>query len=292
MRFATLTTRDGIDHSAVYDPLNSRWRLLKDIDVAWNTDLFAFIQSTAEDRERKRAYARIEEAWGKEPGASTDAMFPTALLSNSHKIWGIGLNYSDHAQDLDAIHPEEPASFIKADHTVIGPNDPILLPQQSRRVTSEGELGIVIGRECRNVDESEALEYVFGVTAVLDQTAEDILQRNPRFLTRSKNFPTFLSLGPEVVTLDELLGSHQSLDDLTVGTVRNGQMVRSLPVANMRHSPQALISFHSQMMPLYPGDVICTGTPGAAVISSGDVVECHIDGLAPLVNLVEDASVH
>jgi len=111
------------------------------------------------------------------------------------KLWGIGLNYVDHADDLAAAHPTAPASSMKGDHTIIGPGEPIILPVQSRRVTAEGELGIVIGRECRNVEEADALEHVAGVCCVLDQTAEDILQENPRFLTRAKNFPTFFAFG-------------------------------------------------------------------------------------------------
>ena len=79
-------------------------------------------------------------------------------------IWGIGLNYVDHAADLSETAPDEPASFIKGDHTIIGPGDDIPLPTQSERTTAEAELGLVIGRYCRNVSEEEALDHVFGVT--------------------------------------------------------------------------------------------------------------------------------
>ncbi|MDQ3710099.1 MAG: fumarylacetoacetate hydrolase family protein, partial [Actinomycetota bacterium] len=206
------------------------------------------------------------------------------------KLWGIGLNYVDHADDLAAAHPTAPASFMKGDHTIIGPGEPIVLPVQSRRVTAEGELGIVIGRECRNVEEADALEYVAGVCCVLDQTAEDILQENPRFLTRAKNFPTFFAFGPHLVTMDEVLARFGSLADIVVGTYRNGELQRSNTVANMLYSPQMLISFHSKVMPLLPGDVISTGTPGAVVIADGDVAECRIPGIGSLVNPVVAAS--
>jgi 2-keto-4-pentenoate hydratase/2-oxohepta-3-ene-1,7-dioic acid hydratase in catechol pathway len=101
----------------------------------------------------------------------------------------------DHASDLAERIPTEPASFMKGDHTIIGPGDPIPVPSQSNRTTAEAELGLVIGRECYQVEEDVALDYVAGVCPVLDQTAEDILERNPRFLTRSKNFPGFFSFG-------------------------------------------------------------------------------------------------
>jgi len=211
-------------------------------------------------------------------------------LRAPRKIWGIGLNYVDHAGDLSAPLPDEPASFIKADHTVIGPGEHIELPWQSERVTAEAELGLVIGRLCRDVQEADALDYVWGVCCILDQTAEDILQRNPRFLTRSKNFPTFFSYGPTVVPLAEVLASGGSLDALEVSTVRNGEVHRTNTVSNMTFSPAHLVSFHSQVMPLFPGDVISTGTPGAVVIEDGDVAECRIPGVGTLTNPVRRRS--
>lgn len=208
------------------------------------------------------------------------------LYRDPPKIWGIGLNYRSHADDLSATHPDEPASFIKAGHTIIGPGDPIVLPRQSAHVTAEAELGLVIGAECRDVDEHEALRYLVGVCPVLDQTAVDILQRNPRFLTRSKNFPGFFSFGPVLVTMDEVLDGVGSLDHLLVGTYRNGHLFREDVVANMAHRPARLISFHSQMMPLYPGDIVSPGSPGAVKVEAGDVAECRIAGVGNLSNPV------
>ncbi|MDP9443253.1 MAG: fumarylacetoacetate hydrolase family protein [Actinomycetota bacterium] len=203
-----------------------------------------------------------------------------------HKIWGIGLNYVEHAGDLAETMPEEPASFLKADHTVIGPGDPIPLPRQSRRVTAEAELGLVIGIACRDVPAEDALGTVLGVCPVLDQTAEDILQRNPRFLTRAKNFPGFFSFGPEIVPLSELADAGLDLAELEVSTVLNGRVHRRNTVSNMRYDPAFLVSFHSAVMPLFPGDVISTGTPGAVVVAAGDTVECRISGVGCLRNAV------
>jgi 2-keto-4-pentenoate hydratase/2-oxohepta-3-ene-1,7-dioic acid hydratase in catechol pathway len=202
------------------------------------------------------------------------------------KIWGIGLNYVDHAADLSEAVPDEPASFLKGDHTIIGPGDPIPVPWQSERTTAEGELGLVIGRHCRNVSEAEALDCVFGVTTVLDQTAEDILQRNPRFLTRAKNFPGFFSFGPEIVPVRELLGAAGRLEDVEVSTVVNDTERRVNTVGLMRYSPAFLVSFHSEVMPLFPGDIISTGTPGAIHVRAGDVAECRIPGVGVLRNPV------
>lgn len=211
-----------------------------------------------------------------------DSAVHRPLVRRPRKVIGIGLNYREHAEDLSAPLPAEPTSFLKGDHTIIGAGDPIPLPPQSERVTAEAELGLVIGRECGWVSEADALDHVAGICAVLDQTAEDIFQRNLRFMTRAKNFPGFLSLGSELVSLDEL----GPVGDVRVTTVLNGAVVRSSTVASMIFSPAHLVSFHSAVMPLYPGDVISSGTPGAAVLAEGDVVEARIEGLAALVNPV------
>lgn len=200
-------------------------------------------------------------------------------------LWGIGLNYAEHASDLSEGVPEEPASFIKGDHTVIGPGDDIPIPAQSERTTTEAEVAVVIGRYCRNVEVEDALDYVAGVVPVLDQTAEDILQRNPRFLTRSKNFPGFFSFGPRIVPLAEAVGDGV-LADMEVSTVVNGEVLRTSTVGHMRYSPEYLISFHSKVMPLYPGDIISTGTPGAIHVRPGDLAEARVSRVGSLTNPV------
>ncbi|MFD2420083.1 fumarylacetoacetate hydrolase family protein [Amycolatopsis pigmentata] len=211
----------------------------------------------------------------------------TAPYLRPHKIWGIGLNYADHAADLSESAPDQPASFIKGDHTIIGPDEPIVIPRQSNRTTVEAELGIVIGRYCRNVSEEEALDHVWGVTTILDQTAEDILRMNPRFLTRAKNFPTFFCFGPELVPMADVRAKFRSLDEIEVTTVVNTDERRSNVVANMTHRPGSLVSFHSQMMPLFPGDIISTGTPGAIVVADGDVAQAIVPGIGTLTTTVK-----
>jgi 2-keto-4-pentenoate hydratase/2-oxohepta-3-ene-1,7-dioic acid hydratase in catechol pathway len=205
------------------------------------------------------------------------------LYRRPRKIWGIGLNYAEHAEDLDAVSPtDEPASFMRPDTTIIGPGEEILLPEQSGRVTAEAELAVIVGREAKDVPEEEAPSVVAGFATVLDMTAEDILRRNPRYLTRAKSFDTFFSFGPELVTTDEIA----DLDALEVSTVLNGEVRRKNTVSNMIFSPWSLVSFHSKVMTLLPGDVICTGTPGAVEIRDGDVVECRISSFASLSNPV------
>ena len=204
------------------------------------------------------------------------------LYRHPRKILGIGLNYRDHAADLNAPYPTEPASFMKCDNTIVGPGDAIVLPSQSERVTAEAEIGVIIGRTCRFVSEAEAPGYIAGYCLILDMTAEDILQKNPRFLTRSKNFDTFFSFGPELITPEEV----PDVLKVKVGTWNNGKLHRENVVASMAFPPFYLVSFHSHVATLYPGDIISTGTPGAVVIRDGDVAECRIEGLGTLANPV------
>jgi 2-keto-4-pentenoate hydratase/2-oxohepta-3-ene-1,7-dioic acid hydratase in catechol pathway len=228
--------------------------------------------------ELKEAHGR-----GEVRGGAYSQLSYAPLYRRPRKIWGIGLNYAEHAGDLSETAPsDEPASFMRPDTTIVGPGDEVVLPAQSERVTAEAELALVIGRTAINVPEEDAPSVVAGFTTVLDMTAEDILRRNPRYLTRAKSFDTFFSFGPELVTPDEIA----DVEALEVSTVLNGEVRRTNTVSNMMFSPWWLVSFHSQIMTLLPGDVILTGTPGAVVIREGDVAECRITGFEPLSNPV------
>jgi len=207
------------------------------------------------------------------------------LYRRPHKIWGIGLNYVEHAADLAEKAPDaEPASFMKPDTAIIGPHDLIKIPVQSEKTTAEGELGVIIGKKCKEVEEKDAPGVIAGYTTIIDMTAEDILRKNPRYLTRSKSFDTFFSFGPVLVTPDEV----EDVMSLKVATVINGRVYRENVVSNMTFNPYFLVSFHSKVMTMLPGDIISTGTPGAVVIQEGDVVECIIDGFEKLANPVTD----
>lgn len=204
----------------------------------------------------------------------------TVPFSPVGKLWGIGLNYAEHATDLDEDRPEEPASFMKPSTALTGPGGPIQLPPQSQSncVTAEAELGVVIGRTCRNVTAGNADEVIAGFVPVIDMTAEDILQRNPRFLTRSKSFDTFLVLGPWIRS--SKFGSE--LADIEVRTVVNDTVEARNTINNMLFSPHELVAFHSNVMTLRPGDVISTGTPGAHPIEDGDSVRAEVDEVGQL----------
>jgi len=276
MRLATVD-QDGIEQCAVITAHGAT--LVADINArlgkAWATDLPLLLQ-------RGLSHALEADAFAASSHRDPKSLRFAPPYRHPRKIWGIGLNYRDHAADLNAVYPDEPASFMKGDQTIIGPGDTIELPPESQRVTAESELGVIIGRTCRRVNEADALDFVAGYCLIIDVTAEDILQKNPRYLTRSKNFDTFFSFGPELITRDEV----SDVLALNVGTWKNGKLHRENVVARMQFQPAYLVSFHSQVMTLYPGDIISTGTPGAVLIEDGDVAECRIEGLGRLANPV------
>lgn len=208
------------------------------------------------------------------------------LYRRPRKIWGIGANYRDKAADMSVVPPEdEPICFMKPDTSLIGPGDAIILPPEEGRYTAEAELGIVIGRTCKGVPEERALDVVAGFAATLDMTAQHIHARNPRFLGRSKSFDTFFSIGPELITPEEI----DDLASLRVETALNGRAMHRASIAEMIYTIPFIISYFSRIMTLLPGDIIMTGTPGSVEIVSGVTAECRISGFASLANPVRQA---
>ena len=220
------------------------------------------------------------------------------LYRNPKRIFGIGLNYLDHAGDIGSAAPKGfPGSFFKQADTLIGPLDDIQLPalKEAQRTTAEAELGIILGRDCRDVPEDRWQDVIAGYTTILDMTEESILkgndyvQGNPRYLTIVKNFPTFFSFGPELVTPDEV----PDVLKLEIQSVHNGEVHARNTVSNMMHKPPRLVSLHSSIQGWFAGDVLSTGTPRAFPIADGDTAECRICGpegfeMAPLKNPVID----
>jgi len=207
------------------------------------------------------------------------------LYRQPRKIWGIGLNYKAHAEDLsEKVPTSEPASFMKPDTTIIGFNDTIKIPTLSEKTTGEAELGLIFGKKCKNVKRNEWRSVLAGFTMIIDMTAEDILRRNPRNLTQSKSFDTFFSFGPILYTIEEV----EDVSSLQVQTIINGKVHAENTVSNMTFPPDFLVSYHSQIMTMLPGDIISTGTPGAVPLKNSDIIECCISGFQPLMNHVID----
>lgn len=204
------------------------------------------------------------------------------------KIWCIGLNYLSHAEDINAVQPEEPGSFMKPASCMFEPGGDIVLPPPdlSDDVDAEGELAVVIGKKCRFVPGDKVRDMIFGYTTTLDLTALDVLRKNTRYLTRSKSFDTFFSFGPVIVTADEI----PDVDALEVITEHNGGVCSRDFVRHMRTKPFELVRFHSDYMTLHPGDLISTGCPKGARIKAGDRVRARIEGVGTLEAKVTQGS--
>jgi len=195
------------------------------------------------------------------------------------KVIGIGRNYADHAAEMGGAVPDEPLMFLVPNTAVVGPDDPVVLPQQSTEVHYEGELAVVIGRMSKDLEPEDALGVVFGYTCANDVTARD-LQRSDGQWARAKGFDTFCPLGPWVET------------DLDPGALRvvtrlDGEVVQDGTTTDMLHGVAALVSHASKAFTLLPGDVILTGTPaGVGPMEAGQRVEVEIEGIGVLANPV------
>jgi len=195
------------------------------------------------------------------------------------KVVCVGKNYADHAAELGLVANEEPTIFFKPSSAIIGPGDAIILPTQSQQIELEAELTIVIGQMAKNVSEADALNYVWGFTIANDVTARD-LQFSDDQWARSKAFDSFCPLGPWIET--EFVPDGQMIESRIDGEIR-----QSASIDLMLHDVPKIISYVSHNMTLLPGDIILTGTPaGIAKISSGEIVECEIEGIGTLVNPV------
>lgn len=219
-----------------------------------------------EDLEKKKVYALDEVK-----------ILPPVSPS---KIICVGLNYRDHAEELNMELPEEPILFLKPATSIIGHGDAIIYPPQSNQVDYETELAVIISKKAKNVQIADAFDYVAGYTVLNDITARDLQQRDGQW-TRAKSFDTFCPLGPWME--NDLDPSNQNIS-LRV----NGELRQNSNTKNMIFPVEELLSFISNIMTLKPGDVIATGTPpGVGHLSVGDVVEASVEGIGVLRNKIE-----
>ena len=246
-------------------------------------DLDAVVQDGRLPALAEAARQREEEGHAVGPELADVELLPP--LVRPPKIWCVGLNYRAHAADLDANTTATPVGFMRPNQSIIGPGATVRLPRASQRVTGEGELVIVLGRSGQDIAPDDAWSAIGACTLAVDMTAEDILRQNPRFLTRAKSFDTFLSLGPCLVTPDEV-ATPASLPAIRTTTLHNGEPARTALVEAMTHPPEKLISFFSEDMTWKAGDILLTGTPGAVVIEDGDTVGAEVEPIGRLENPV------
>lgn len=197
------------------------------------------------------------------------------------KVIALGLNYRLHIKELHPDFEGEPVIFIKPDTSVIGHNDAIIRPRNSKRVDYEAELAFVIKSECRNISEEDAGKYILGYTCLNDVTARD-LQKIDGQWTRAKGFDTFCPIGPYIATgIDP--------DNLEIMAILNGEVKQHANTSDMLYTVPQILAYISRIMTLRQGDVICTGTPGGiGPMNAGDVIEIRIENIGSLINTVKD----
>jgi 2-keto-4-pentenoate hydratase/2-oxohepta-3-ene-1,7-dioic acid hydratase in catechol pathway len=199
------------------------------------------------------------------------------------KIVCVGRNYREHAAELGHEVPQEPLIFFKPPSALLAPGATILRPKVSQRTDYEGELGVVIGRRCRRLQDGEDVRpYILGYTCVNDFTARDLQNKDSQW-TRAKGFDTFCPVGPLVADgLDPWAG-------IQVETRVNGEVRQSGNTRDFIFTLDVILRYISRVMTLEPGDLIATGTPkGVGPVVAGDVIEISIEGVGELRNPVAD----
>lgn len=212
-----------------------------------------------------------------------------APLPDAAKIICVGLNYRDHIEEMGRALPEKPVIFVRFADTLVGHNQPLELPKASKEFDYEGELAVVIGASLRGAGIAEARAGILGYSVFNDGTIRDY-QRHTHQFTPGKNFPRSGSMGPAIVTSDEVPGiATRSITTEVDGTVRQqsnlDQLVFDIP---------SLVSYVSEWTALQPGDIIATGTPGGVGDSvtppvwlyAGSRVSVTVDGVGTLSNPV------
>jgi 2-keto-4-pentenoate hydratase/2-oxohepta-3-ene-1,7-dioic acid hydratase in catechol pathway len=245
--------------------------------------------------EGKAAYGVLEEGGVIRPlagspfealgvGSGSHPIEQVRLLApvDAPRIIGVGLNYVSHIHESNQITPSIPMLFMKHPSSVIDPGEPIVYPRHAKKVDYEGELAVIIGRRTRRAPEDRALECVLGYTCANDvsERVVQLAEMKMGCLLVGKSFDTFCPLGPVIAT-----GLDPTALDLT--TRLNGQVRQRINTSDLLFSVARLVSYLSQAMTLWPGDVILTGTPsGVGPIQPGDVVEVEISGIGVLRNPV------
>jgi 2,4-didehydro-3-deoxy-L-rhamnonate hydrolase len=227
------------------------------------------------------------ETWARTNAAQAPRI-PPGIRSGSpvprpSKIICIGLNFRDHAAETGSTPPSEPVLFFKATTSLVGPNDPVVIPRGAHKVDWEVELAVVIGAKTRYVEKDRAHEFVAGYALHNDYSERTFqLERGGQWV-KGKSADTFAPLGPFLATRDEI----PNPGNLAMWLKVNGEFRQRSTTANMIFGVPALVSYISEFMTLLPGDVISTGTPAGVglgmkppkYLQPGDIVELGIDGL-------------
>ena len=205
-------------------------------------------------------------------------------MAEVSKIICVGLNYADHAQESGLSPPAEPVLFLKATSSIVGPNDFVTIPRGSNKTDWEVELGVVIGSKCSYVSARDAMHHIAGYTIINDISEREYQLERAGQWDKGKGCDTFSPIGPWLVTPDEIPNPHK----LSLWLEVNGKRMQDGNTENLIFNIPTLISYISQFMTLWPGDVISTGTPAGVglgqkptpwYLKKGDQMRLGIEGL-------------
>ena len=213
-----------------------------------------------------------------------------APIPDPPKIICLTFNYPAHAKEQNLVSPKEPVIFMKPRTTLCGTDSDIMCPNFIKQLDYEIELAVIIGKTCKNVDESRSKDYIFGYMVFNDVSARDIQMRDKQF-TRGKSFDTFAPCGPWITSADEVTNPQ----DLQLVTRINGQNRQDSSTKNMFIKIPSIISKLSNVMTLEKGDIIVTGTPDGVALNNpstpflknGDKIEMEIEKLGRIQNTVK-----
>jgi 2-keto-4-pentenoate hydratase/2-oxohepta-3-ene-1,7-dioic acid hydratase in catechol pathway len=216
-----------------------------------------------------------------------DAVKLLAPVPAPPRIFGIGVNYAEHAAESDTPMQRVPTVFMVLSSAVVGPDETVILPKASAKPDYEAELAVVIGKPGYQIPASAAMEHVFGYTIMNDVSARDVQKATSQF-TLGKSFPTFAPMGPWVVSKDEIADPHALAISMTIG----GEKLQSSNTKMMIFGVPALIEYISGIAPLQVGDVISTGTPAGVGmgrtpprwLKPGEEMVIEVEGIGELRN--------
>ncbi len=223
-----------------------------------------------------------------DPGHAMHVRLKSPICRPS-KIICLGKNYAEHAREGGFDNPDKPLLFCKAPSALSGPFDPIVLPQSSGQVDWEVELAVIIGKACKRISRTNAMDYIAGFTIMNDVSAREAQFGDTQWF-RGKSFDTFAPLGPVLVTPDEI----GNFNNLQLTTRVDGVLMQDGNTRDLIYDIPFLIEYISKDMTLIPGDIISTGTPSGVgifrnppvVLKPGNVVECRIDAIGSIINRV------
>lgn len=259
------------------------------IDLGEVTGNATSVRVIVEDAGLRNRAARLA-ADPKAPRFRRDICRLLSPLPDSGKFICLGLNYADHAKEGGHNVPDYPSLFLRANTSLIGPEDPMVVPRCSERLDYEAELVIVVGKRCRHVREDQALDVIFGYTAFNDGSVRDYQRRTAQW-TAGKNFDGTGALGPWIVTADEIAPAAAGLG---IRSRLNGKVMQSSNTDRMIFSVPRTIAILSEIMTLEPGDLIATGTPEGVGhartppvwMRPGDEISVEIDGIGTLTSRI------